>query len=93
MRTTHLLPVIAAGVLLLAAPGISSAQIPAPPASKLSAQSEADLKALNQLIADIQVQQQALAANQALIDQKLATLNETIRVARIFTKRGGGGSK
>jgi hypothetical protein len=41
------------------------------------------------LIKEIRAQQAAMAANQAKIDEKLATLTETIRVARIYSSRGG----
>jgi len=89
MRKTPLILPIAAATLLLAGSGIISAQSPSPTPPSLSVQSQSDLKTLNSLIADLQVQQKAISDNQALIDQKLATLTETIRVARIFTKRGG----
>ena len=39
------------------------------------------------LIKDVQIQQTQLAENQAKIDEKLAILAETIRTARIYTKR------
>lgn len=41
------------------------------------------------LIKQVRAQQAAMAANQVKIDEKLATLAETIRVARIFSSRGG----
>lgn len=41
------------------------------------------------LIKEVRAQQVAMAANQAKINEKLATLTETIRVARIFSSRGG----
>jgi hypothetical protein len=95
MRKLHLLSAFLAGASFLALPGTSPAQAPAqpqtPPAAQFTPQSLADLKALNALIAEIQAQQKTLADNQTAIDQKLATLTETIRVARIFSKRGGGG--
>ncbi len=39
------------------------------------------------LIRDVQAQQAQIADNQAKIDSKLAEVAETIRVARIFSKR------
>ena len=39
------------------------------------------------LIKEVQAQQSQIADNQAKIDAKLADLAETIRVARIFSKR------
>jgi endonuclease III len=39
------------------------------------------------LIKDVQTQQAQLAANQAKIEEKLAEVAETIRTARIYTKR------
>jgi len=41
------------------------------------------------LIKEVRAQQAAMAANQAKIDEKLATLTEIIRVARIYSSRGG----
>ena len=40
--------------------------------------------------AEVQAQQSQIAANQAQIDSKLATLAEAIRVARIYASRSGG---
>jgi hypothetical protein len=44
-----------------------------------------------ELVKDIQAQHSQMASNQAKIDTKLADLTETIRVARIFSSRAGGG--
>ena len=41
------------------------------------------------VIKEIQAQQTAMAENQAKIDAKLATVGEAVRVARIFSSRGG----
>ena len=41
------------------------------------------------LIKEVRAQQAAMAANQAKIEEKLATLAESIRVARIYSSRGG----
>ena len=44
-----------------------------------------------ELVKDIQAQHSQIASNQTKIDTKLADLTETIRVARIFSSRAGGG--
>ena len=41
------------------------------------------------LVKEMRAQQAAMAANQAKINEKLATLGESIRVARIYSSRGG----
>jgi hypothetical protein len=41
------------------------------------------------LIKQVRAQQAAMASNQIKIDEKLATLAESIRVARIYSSRGG----
>jgi hypothetical protein len=58
----------------------------APAQAPQQAPAQAELAAL---IKDVRAQQAAMAANQAKIDEKLATLTETIRVARIYSSRGG----
>jgi hypothetical protein len=40
-------------------------------------------------IKEIQAQQTTIAENQAKIDAKLVTVGEAVRVARIFSSRGG----
>jgi hypothetical protein len=40
-------------------------------------------------IKEIQVQQLTIAENQARIDAKLITVGEAVRVARIYSSRGG----
>jgi hypothetical protein len=44
---------------------------------------------LNALIGEVQAQQKEIAENQAKIDEKLVTLGDTIREARIFSSRTG----
>jgi hypothetical protein len=39
---------------------------------------------------EVQAQQAAIAENQAKMDAKLATIAESLRVARIYATRGGG---
>lgn len=67
-------------ILVVVSFGVTArAQAPAAPGQE---QLEAMLKA-------VQAQQIAIAQNQAKIDEKLATLAETIRIARIYASRGG----
>ena len=42
------------------------------------------------LLTEVAAQQAVIADNQAKIDAKLATIAESVRVARIFVSRGGG---
>jgi hypothetical protein len=60
-------------------------------ATSIGAQSPAspDQKELEALFAVVQDQQIQIAENQAKIDAKLALLAEAIRVARIYSSRGG----
>jgi hypothetical protein len=44
---------------------------------------------MNVLISEVEAQQKEIAANQEKIDEKLATLADTIREARIFSSRTG----
>jgi hypothetical protein len=48
-----------------------------------------DPKRVEALLKEIQAQQIVIAENQAKIDAKLVTLGEVIRVARIYSSRGG----
>ena len=65
--------------LLVAAPGAD-----APSATQ---QQEQQILAV---VKEVQDQQAAIAENQAKIDAKLATIAESLRVARIYSSRGGG---
>jgi len=40
------------------------------------------------LVREVQAQQSAMAENQAKIEAKLATLTESVRIARIYSSRG-----
>jgi hypothetical protein len=66
------------GALALLATGIS-AQSPASPEQK-------EVEALFKVVQDQQIQ---IAENQAKIDAKLVMLGEALRVARIYSSRGG----
>ncbi len=48
-----------------------------------------DEKELKALLNEVQAQQIQIAENQARIDSKLVTLGEAIRVAKIYSSRGG----
>ncbi len=60
-------------------------------ATSLGAQSTApdDSKQVEALLKEVQAQEVVIADNQAKIDAKLVTLAEAIRVARIYSSRGG----
>jgi hypothetical protein len=60
-------------------------------ATSIGAQSTApdNQKRLEALLKEVQAQQIVIAENQAKIDAKLVTLGEVIRVARIYSSRGG----
>ena len=48
-----------------------------------------DQEQVNALIKELRTQQNTIAENQAKIEEKLATLGETIRQAKIYSSRGG----
>jgi hypothetical protein len=58
----------------------------APAQAPRQAPAQAELAAL---VKELRAQQAAMTANQAKINEKLASLGETIRVARIYSSRGG----
>ncbi|HEX5177165.1 MAG TPA: hypothetical protein VFV83_09065 [Chthoniobacteraceae bacterium] len=62
-------------------------------ASQSSAQNDNPNQALNTLFAEVAAQQIVIAENQTKIDDKLAAVAEEIRLARIYSGRGGGGGK
>lgn len=49
-----------------------------------------DDKEILALIKEVRAQQLAIAENEAKIETKLAAITETLRLARIFSTRGGG---
>ena len=69
---------IAAAAGILVSPATTTGQAPG------------DEQAIAQLIAEIAGQQAKIVANQQVIDQKIATIEENMRLARIFVSRGGG---
>ncbi|MGB8341224.1 MAG: hypothetical protein WCE51_06520 [Chthoniobacterales bacterium] len=60
-------------------------------ATSINAQSPAanEQEQVVAMLKEVQAQQLQIADNQAKIDEKLATLAEAIRVARIYGSRGG----
>ncbi|MEO5753118.1 MAG: hypothetical protein ABIR38_00235 [Chthoniobacterales bacterium] len=60
-------------------------------ATSIGAQSPAtdEQRQMEGLMKEVQAQQVQIAENQAKIDAKLAALAEAIRVARIYSSRGG----
>jgi hypothetical protein len=59
----------------------------------LHAQNDNPNQALNTLFAEVAAQQIVIAENHLKIDEKLAAVAEEIRLARIYSGRGGGGGK
>jgi len=62
------------------------------PASS-SGQAAGDEQAIAQLVTEIAGQQTKILTNQQVIDQKVALIEENLRVARIYVSRGGGKTK
>jgi hypothetical protein len=69
---------ILASVALFA--GVTGAQSPA---------NDEQQRQLEAMLRQVQAQQIQIADNQAKIEAKLATLAESIRVARLYSSRGG----
>ena len=61
----------------------------APLAETLAVDPPAQEQQLIALAKEIQAQQALIAANQAKIEASLATVTEAVRVARIYSSRGG----
>ena len=62
----------------------------AAPAAEAPGASQPQEQQILAAIKQVQNQQATLAENQAKIDAKVATIAEALRVARIFSSRGGG---
>ena len=62
----------------------------AAPAAEAPSASQQQIEQVLALAKEVQVQQIAIAENQAKIDAKLVTIAESIRVARIYATRTGG---
>jgi hypothetical protein len=82
MKRLSSLTLLFSVALLVAAPGAD-----APSATQ---QQEQQVLAVAKAVQD---QQAAIAENQTKIDAKLATIAESLRVARIYSTRGGGSKK
>ena len=67
------------GVLSLLVPILSTGQ---------TVSTAPDPKALATLLLEVQAQQKTMADNQTKIDEKLATIAESLRQARIYISRG-----
>ena len=61
----------------------------AAPTSEAPTASQQQVQQVLAVAKEVQVQQLAIAENQAKIDAKLATIAEYLRVARIYSARGG----
>jgi hypothetical protein len=59
-------------------------------AAEPSKEAERDQQQVVALAKEIQLQQAAMAENQAKIEAKTTTVAETLRQARIYASRGGG---
>jgi hypothetical protein len=62
--------------------------VPAPAADTPSASQQQEQQVLA-VAKEVQSQQAAITENQAKIDAKLATIAESLRIARIYSSRGG----
>jgi apolipoprotein N-acyltransferase len=56
-------------------------------------QAPGDEQAIAQLVAEIAAQQAKMVANQQAMEKKLAEVEESVRVARLWSARGGGSSR
>ena len=81
MKLTSL-PVLALGALVLLA-----WLVPAPPSH---AQDNLESAALRALVADLKAQQAKLVDNQNQLEAAVAAIAEDLRLARIYSARGGG---
>ena len=75
------LPVLIALLALAASAAAFAAEAP-------NANEQAQEKVLA-LVKEVQGQQKTIAENQTKMDAKLATIAEAVRVARIYSSRGG----
>jgi hypothetical protein len=71
----------------------SVALLVAAPAAEAPSASQQQEQQVLAVAKEVQNQQVAIAENQAKIDAKLATIAEYLRVARIYSSRGGRGGK
>jgi hypothetical protein len=62
----------------------------AAPAAEAPSASQPQVQQVLAVTKEVQVQQAAIAENQAKINAKLATITDYIRLARIYATRAGG---
>jgi ABC-type transporter MlaC component len=67
----------------------SLALLVAAPAAEAPSASQQQEQQVLAVVKEVQGQQAAIAENQAKIDAKLATIAEYLRLARIYSSRGG----
>ena len=77
-------PIFLPGAAALAV--LCALSFPAPACGEVPA----DEQAVVQIVNEIAAQHAKIAANQQAIEQKLAAIEENLRVARIYVSRGGG---
>jgi hypothetical protein len=77
-------PIVLLGAAAVAA--IAALSFPSPSVG----QAPGDEQAIAQIVTEIAGQQAKILTNQQAIDQKVAVIEESLRVARIFVSRGGG---
>jgi hypothetical protein len=80
-------PIFLLGAAAVAAIGALSFPSPS------SGQAPGDEQAITQLVTEVAAQQTKILTNQQAIDQKIALIEENLRVARIYVSRGGGKTK
>ena len=73
---------------VMAPPPSNGQAAPAPTAAAAAVAGEDP--AMTIVLNDVVAQQAMIADNQAKIDAKLATISESLRLARIYVGRGGG---
>ena len=77
-------------IALCAALALAASSHAQAPNAQAQAQQEQQTLAL---IKELQMQQAAIAENQTKIEAKLATVAEALRLARIYSSRGGSNEK
>ena len=62
----------------------------AAPAAEAPGASQQEVEQVLSVVREVKMQQASIAENQTKIDAKLAAIGENVRVARIYSTRGGG---
>jgi hypothetical protein len=68
---------------------LSLALLTTAPAADDTKEKQQQTQKLLALVKDVQGQQKTIAENQGKIDEKLVTIAEAVRLARIYSSRGG----